>query len=517
MPKSATKKRGRSVKAAAALESGGSGEEAQAEQATEGKSPESPSADEGENDPVSAGKSEEGITGDAATGVKTRSRAAKTERTSTPADGGRGDEVGAEQATDGKSPESPADDEGENELVSAGKSEEGITGDAATGANTRSRKRKAAAEVADVATAASPKKAEVVEQATPKKSNLGAGGKNMAEIAPSGDDDGQDDGGKQVRTSPRRKKGTSRRHHDAQGNVEGSVDLDGSVSESVLGSDEKPYASSFSLRMRFLDLAKLSGASFKYTKADDGKVRNRKIVSEKQPESWLDSSQTKALPPLPPAKTPNHHAASGHIGSIDSEFLSQSSFVIPQALKGKRGRRLKYFQLFSPSAQIEDGWLKNPMENFAKKVMRFRPTTRSSLADLMRGNDIFVGSSDLPALEFVRKEDDDIELINNVESLGPNTARLWHSSNISKDGMMWRAIMSVLNNESRSTGYGLRNTRRTSNSWGLSTSIPRPTLSVASGHSILWAWYCSAIRVTLPNWAALSLLTRCRCHQCRSV
>ena len=184
MPKSVTKKRGRSVKAAAALESGGSGEEVQAEQATEGKSPESPSADEGENEPVSAGKSEEGI-----------------------------------------------------------------TGDAATGANTRSRKRKAAAEVADVATAASPKKAEVVEQATPKKSNLGAGGKNMAEIAPSGDDDGQDDGGKQVRTSPRRKKGTSRRHHDAQGSVEGSIDLDGSISESVLGSDEKSYASSFSLRM----------------------------------------------------------------------------------------------------------------------------------------------------------------------------------------------------------------------------------------------------------------------------
>ena len=88
----------------------------------------------------------------------------------------------------------------------------------------------------------------------------------------------------------------------------------------------------------------------------------------------------------------NHNAASGHIGSIDSEFLSQSSFVIPQALKGPRGRCLKYFQLLAPCAQIEDRWLKNPMENLAKKVMHFRPTTRSSLADLMRGNDIFVGS-----------------------------------------------------------------------------------------------------------------------------
>ena len=28
-------------------------------------------------------------------------------------------------------------------------------------------------------------------------------------------------------------------------------------------------------------------------------------------------------------------------------------------------------------------------------------------------------------------------------------------SNIPKDGMMWRAITSVLNNESRSTGYGI--------------------------------------------------------------
>jgi len=73
----------------------------------------------------------------------------------------------------------------------------------------------------------------------------------------------------------------------------------------------------------------------------------------------------------------------------------------------------------------------------------------------MRGNDIFVGSSQLPAVEFAQKKDDDIELINYVESLGPNTARLWHSSNIPKDGMMWRAITSVLNNKSRSTGYGL--------------------------------------------------------------
>ena len=73
----------------------------------------------------------------------------------------------------------------------------------------------------------------------------------------------------------------------------------------------------------------------------------------------------------------------------------------------------------------------------------------------MHDNDIFVGLPDLPAVEFVWKEDDDIELINYVESLGPNTARRWHSSNISKDGMMWRTVTSVLNNKSRSTGYGL--------------------------------------------------------------
>ena len=73
----------------------------------------------------------------------------------------------------------------------------------------------------------------------------------------------------------------------------------------------------------------------------------------------------------------------------------------------------------------------------------------------MRGNDIFVGSSQLPAEVFVRKEDDNIELIDYLESLGPNIARLWHSSNIPKDGMMWSAITSVLNNESRSSGYGM--------------------------------------------------------------
>ena len=148
------------------------------------------------------------------------------------------------------------------------------------------------------------------------------------------------------------------------GSIDGSVDLERRVTQ-----DSHPYAPSFGLCMRFSSIIPTSGASFKYKIAEEGKVRNRKIVSEKQPKKWLDSFQTKALLPPPPAKMPHHNAASGYIGSIDSEFLSQSSFFIPQALTRPRGRRLKSYDLLEPCAQIDDRWLKNPMEKLAKKVL----------------------------------------------------------------------------------------------------------------------------------------------------
>ena len=122
--------------------------------------------------------------------------------------------------------------------------------------------------------------------------------------------------------------------------------------------------------MRFAFIISTPGSTFKSITANKD-VRNRKIVSEKQPESWLDSFQTKAMRPHPPANMPQHNAASGYIGTIDSEFLSHSSFIFPQALTRPRGRRLTYSELLEPSFPIDDRWLKNPMEKLAKNVMRF--------------------------------------------------------------------------------------------------------------------------------------------------
>ena len=91
-------------------------------------------------------------------------------------------------------------------------------------------------------------------------------------------------------------KTTSGPNDNVDGSVDGSVD-----NESIASQDCLPYAPSFGLRMRFAFIISTPGSTFKSITADKD-VRNRKIVSEKQPESWLDSFQTKSMLPPPPAK-----------------------------------------------------------------------------------------------------------------------------------------------------------------------------------------------------------------------
>ena len=121
----------------------------------------------------------------------------------------------------------------------------------------------------------------------------------MPKKSQTGEEDSHVEGSKPGRRSLRKKKAMSARHDDVDGSIDGSVNLERRASQ-----DSHTYAPSFGLRMRFAIILPTSGASFKYIN-DDGKVRNRKIVSEKQPEEWLDSFQTKALLPPPPAKMPH--------------------------------------------------------------------------------------------------------------------------------------------------------------------------------------------------------------------
>ena len=64
---------------------------------------------------------------------------------------------------------------------------------------------------------------------------------------------------------------------------------------------------------------------------------------------------------------------------------------------------------------------------------------------------MYVGATHANAIDFVNLQYDDTELIDYVKTLH-TSARAWHSQNIIKDGMMWRSIVSVLNNEAGSNG-----------------------------------------------------------------
>ena len=142
------------------------------------------------------------------------------------------------------------------------KSKEDSTGDAATGIQTRSRATTSAVKKVPHKSGCKRKPApgnddededeeiaKAGQEATPKKCNLGSGGHNVPKKARTCDKDGDDDGGKQGWKSQRRRKGTSGCDDDVEGSVEGSVDLERSVSE-----DSHPYAPSFGLRMRFSSL-----------------------------------------------------------------------------------------------------------------------------------------------------------------------------------------------------------------------------------------------------------------------
>ena len=68
-----------------------------------------------------------------------------------------------------------------------------------------------------------------------------------------GDKDRDDNGGKQGWKSPRRKKGKPGCDDDVEGSVEGSVDLEGSVSKDAA----HPYAPSVGLHIRHRNSAAL--------------------------------------------------------------------------------------------------------------------------------------------------------------------------------------------------------------------------------------------------------------------
>ena len=73
--------------------------------------------------------------------------------------------------------------------------------------------------------------------------------------------------------------------------------------------------------------------------------------------------------------------------------------------------------------------------------------------DIISGNDVYVGATHANAIDFVNLVFNDIELIDYVKTLD-SSARAWPSQNIIKDGMMWRSIVSVLNNEAGSNDTG---------------------------------------------------------------
>ena len=122
------------------------------------------------------------------------------------------------------------------------------------------------------------KDADPGQEATPKKSNRGSSAENTPKIWPTSKEGSHVQDSTPGRRSPRRKKTTSGCHDNVDGSVDESVDPERRASQ-----DCHPYAPSFGLRMRFSLILPTSGAAFKYI-TDDGKVRNRKIVSEKQPE-----------------------------------------------------------------------------------------------------------------------------------------------------------------------------------------------------------------------------------------
>ena len=92
-------------------------------------------------------------------------------------------------------------------------------------------------------------------------------------------------------------------------------------------------------------------------------------------------------------------------------------------------------------------------QTLGKKVMRKFLETRSTTNDLLSGNDISFGSSVFSAKDLLLHLDDDIELVDYVQALD-TFSKLWHSTQIPRDGMMWLSIIAVLNNEEILEGIG---------------------------------------------------------------
>lgn len=217
-----------------------------------------------------------------------------------------------------------------------------------------------------------------------------------------------------------------------------------------------PYARSFTFFQRFDGLETVTSKHHvKFPRARDSDVRSRDLISDKKPFDWLISMQSQPSGSADYSKGPGHDAASGLIG-CHSSTLSQTSFISTRACED-RDRSDGDFKHWGDQKTQDVQWMMRPISTLAKNILAMsrRPSTRATAADVASGNDIFIGSSHLGLLEFVSFAQDDIELIDFLSSMG-ETARVWHSSKLIKDGMMWRSITSVLVNESGSSGEALQ-------------------------------------------------------------
>ena len=174
----------------------------------------------------------------------------------------------------------------------------------------------------------------------------------------------------------------------------------------------------------------------------DREDRNRKQTQRGM--SWLVNMQDKDIPVKERA---NYDAGSGRLGFVNQD-ASHSLFARPKGLLQTQGeRRLSDVELFGESHAMGDLWLKEPLTTLHQSIVRShnKKETRSMTDDLKSGNDLQLASSEIPALDVINMNHDDIELISYGVTNG-TAGKLWHSPRFVEDGMLSRAILSVFRN-----------------------------------------------------------------------
>ena len=170
-------------------------------------------------------------------------------------------------------------------------------------------------------------------------------------------------------------------------------------------------------------------------------TRRRHCVDKNQTEDWLSSFKTNA------EVGAAYDLSTSVIGQQSDALMSQTKFVLsPDLLDREQNvQNRKSISAFThplSCQHINVDVLENSVADFARRMTNSKRVTHSTENEMMSGDDLWVGATARPAIQFIIDKYDDIVFIDYIQT--NKNCQLWACSNLKNSTMLKQAVTSII-------------------------------------------------------------------------